>query len=39
MTPETSNRYNAKLPEEKIFLSQIYSSQNVLELYLVAGFY
>jgi hypothetical protein len=39
MTPKTSNRNNSKLPEEKIFLSFIYFSQNKLELYLVKGFY
>jgi hypothetical protein len=38
MTPETLNRYYAKWPEVKIFFSFIYSSQNVLELYLANGF-
>jgi hypothetical protein len=38
MTPETLNRYYAKWPEVNIFFSFIYSSQNVLELYLVNGF-
>jgi hypothetical protein len=31
-------RCNSKWPEVKVFLSWIYSSQNVLELYLVQGF-
>jgi hypothetical protein len=39
MTPKTLNRYNSKWPEVKIFLSYIYSSRNVLELYFVKGFY
>ncbi len=40
MTPKTLNRYNSEWPEVKIFfLSLVYFSQNVLELYLVKGFY
>jgi hypothetical protein len=38
MTPETLKRYNSKWPEVKYFLTYIYSSQNVLELYPVKGF-
>jgi hypothetical protein len=39
MTPEILNRNNSKGPGPEIFLSWIYSSQSVLELYLVVDFY
>jgi hypothetical protein len=38
MTPKTLNRYNSKWPEVKVFFILDYSSQNVLEIYLVKGF-
>ncbi len=38
MTPKTLNRKNSNLSKLKIFLLQIYISQNVLEIYLVNGF-
>jgi hypothetical protein len=39
MTPGTLKRYNSKWPEAKTFFSKMYSSQKVLELCLVTGFY
>ncbi len=37
MTPKTLNRYNLKWPVVKNFFLR--SSQNILEIYLVKGFY
>jgi hypothetical protein len=39
VAPETLNSYSSKWPEVKIFSTYISSSQNVLEFYLVEGFY
>jgi hypothetical protein len=39
VTPKALNRENSKWPEAKIFLYQIYCSQNVFALYLVKDFF